>query len=104
MKNFSKQFLKMQSGAFAILSVVAAGLFFAPTDSFAGVSEPDTIFYGKIINRTGGAEYMLTKGNLVWKISRPDGQQITLNAPVVSVGGGIYSYQLLVPQEALAFG
>ena len=68
------------------------------------MSEPDTIFYGKIINRTAGPEYVLTQGTLVWTISRPDGKQMTLSAPVVSISGGVYSYQLPVPQEALAFG
>src|SRR5436190_11734544 len=104
MQNFSKQFLQMKNHALAVLCAIVAGLFLAPTNSSAGVTEPDTIFYGKIINRTGGPEYVLTKGSLVWKISRPDGQQITVSAPVVSISGGTYSYQLSVPQEALSYG
>lgn len=94
----------MKNRALAFLAVIAAGCFVAPVASSAGVSEPDTIFYGKIINRTAGPEYLLSEGTIVWTISRPDGRQITLSAPVIPVNGGIYSYQLLVPQEALAFG
>jgi hypothetical protein len=70
----------------------------------AGITEPDTIFYGKIVNRTGPQEYFVTQGKLVWVISRPDGQQITLRASLAPIDGGTYSYQLAVPHEALAFG
>ena len=49
----------MKTHALAVLGVVAAGLFLAPTPASAGVTEPDTIFYGKIINRTGGPELFI---------------------------------------------
>ncbi len=94
----------MKNHALATLCVLAVSLLLTPTKSSAGVSEPETVFYGKIINRTSGQEYLLSQGTLVWKISRPDGNQITLKASLVPLSGGTYSYQLPVPHEALAFG
>src|SRR2546425_2376342 len=41
----------------------------------AGIPEPSTVFYGKIVNRTSGQEYVLTNGNLSWILIRPDGNQ-----------------------------
>jgi hypothetical protein len=70
----------------------------------AEIPEPDTIFYGKIINRTSGQEYLLSQGTLTWVINRPDGTQISLTTQLSPVAGGIYSYKLLVPHEALAYG
>src|SRR5437667_4037645 len=51
-----------------------------PATCLADIPEPDTIFYGKIINRTSQQEYLLTQGTLSWLVSRPDGKQIALSA------------------------
>jgi hypothetical protein len=71
--------------------------------ALAEIPEPDTIFYGKIINRTSGQQYLLTQGALSWLIKRPDGTQITLTNKLTAPADGI-SYNLLVPHEALAYG
>jgi len=72
-----------------------------PAASFAGISEPGTIFYGKIINRTSGQEYLLTNGHLLWTISRPDGSQVALATELKALRNGDNSYRLDVPHQAL---
>jgi len=57
------------------------------------------VFYGKIINRTGGQEYVLNTGTLTWVISRADGQQINLSASLLPLKNGAYSYRLLCPRS-----
>src|SRR5260221_1584098 len=90
--------------SFVIRQLVLFAVVFAAISIRAEIPELDTIFYGKIINRTSGQEYLLTQGTLSWMISRPDGSQVPLTTPLAPVGGGIYSYQLRVPHEALAYG
>ena len=75
-----------------------------PFTSHAGISEPSTVFYGRIVNRTSGQEYQLTNGHLVWIINRPDGSQLTLATDVTTLRGGDFSYRLDVPHQALSSG
>src|SRR5262249_30186351 len=75
-----------------------------PFTSVAGISEPGTVFYGKIINRTSGQEYLLTNGHLVWIIGGADGSQITLTANLAALRNGDFSYRLDVPHQALSSG
>ncbi len=70
----------------------------------ADISEPQTIFYGRIINRTSGQEDLITQGNLVWNITGPDGAFISVTNTLQPLNGGMYSYKLLVPHEALGYG
>lgn len=70
----------------------------------AQISEPDTVFYGQIVNRTSGQPDLLTQGKLLWTIVRPDGQQLKLQTTLVPLNGGRYSYRLLVPHQALTYG
>jgi len=84
----------------------AAGLatLLAPAATFAQIQEPDTIFYGEIVNRTSGQVELITQGKVAWTLVRPDGVQITLTAKLQSLNNGHYSYSLLVPQQALSYG
>lgn len=84
-----------------LILLSAAGLVW---QAHGGISEPDTIFYGQVINRTSGQEDLLTQGTLVWVINRPDGTPITLTASLQPLAGGRFSYKLPVPQEALGYG
>lgn len=84
------------------VALLAAG--FAPQPVGAQISEPATVFYGQVINRTSGQLDLITQGNLVWTIIRPDGQQITLNTTLQPLNNGQYSYRLLVPHQALTYG
>jgi Cadherin-like len=81
--------------------LAAAGLVW---QAHAGISEPDAIFYGQVINRTSGQVNLLTQGTLAWVINPPDGTPITLTASLQPLAGGRYSYKLPVPQEALGYG
>ena len=80
------------------------GAMFSPQFAGAQFTEPDTMFYGEVINRTSGQIDLLNSGQLVWVIARPDGQQITLQTTLKPLNNGVYSYRLSVPHEALAYG
>ena len=78
--------------------------FVAPPPAPAQISEPATVFYGQVINRTSGQTDLITQGSLVWTIRRPDGKTLTLTAALSPLNNGRYSYRLAVPHEALTFG
>jgi len=87
-----------------LLGLALVSALLAPPASRAEISEPDTIFYGKIVNRTSGEEYVLKQGTLSWVIKRPDGRLLTLSASLQPLKNGTYSYQLKVPHQALTYG
>gem|GEM_PF-1051558 len=68
----------------------------------AGIPEPETILYGKVINNYRGNEYVITKGSLEWTIREKTGERRTfqLQGDLESLSEGKYSYQLKVPHEA----
>ena len=70
----------------------------------AGIPEPETVFYGKIVNKSDGHEYQLTSGSLSWTLSsqEPGGATVTLTSTIKSLKDGEYSYELYVPHETLA--
>jgi hypothetical protein len=68
----------------------------------SSVPEPETIFYGKIINRSGPQPHQLTSGSLKWSISMPDSAPLELTAELSPQAGGTYSYRLPVPHSALS--
>ena len=105
-KNQSPAACQATAGRLArALSVGALlGALFVTASSRAHISEPETILYGKVINRTSGQEDLLTQGNLVWTMSGTDGRQLTFTATLQRLNGGQYSYQLLIPHEALNYG
>ena len=83
-------------------ALLAGGL--APLAVRAQISEPATVFYGQVINRTSAQTDLITQGNLVWTILRPDGKALTLTAALAPLNNGRYSYRLAVPHELLTFG
>ncbi len=85
----------------AVLCGVSMGV---AVSGWAGISEPSTVFYGKVINRTSGQEYALTNGHLVWVMSRSDGSSVTLSTDLTVLRGGDFSYRLDVPHQALSSG
>ncbi|BCX47600.1 hypothetical protein HAHE_15080 [Haloferula helveola] len=86
------------------LAGFAACLVAASTAS-AIVGEPETVVYGRILNRINpNTEQLVTEGELLWTIQRPDGSSIPLLGEVAEIGGGLYSYTLRVPHQAVMLG
>ena len=77
---------------------------FAPPLASAQISEPATVFYGQVVNRTSGQSDLLTQGTLLWAIQRADGKTLTLSAALTPLGDGRYSYRLSVPHQTLTYG
>jgi hypothetical protein len=94
MKSFLKKF-------FSVARVAGC---LAPLAACAQISEPATVFYGQVVNRTSGQTDLITQGSLVWTILRPDGKTLTLTAGLSPLNNGRFSYRLAVPHEALAYG
>ncbi|MBI2929816.1 MAG: type I secretion C-terminal target domain-containing protein [Verrucomicrobia bacterium] len=70
----------------------------------ASITEPATVFYGKIVGTGSARPFQVTDGQLAWTIRRADGVDVTTRATVRRLNGGEYSYRLSVPHEALALG
>ena len=76
----------------------------APTAG-AFVSEPETLIYGRILNRTNpNAEQLVTSGALEWSIRRSDGSSIRLSGEVDVLDGGRLSYLVRIPHQAVMLG
>ncbi len=86
------------------LRPVACGAVLLPALAGAQIVEPDTIFYGQVINRTTAQIDLITGGKLAWTIARPDGQLITVKTVLTPLNNGVYSYRLSVPHGALTYG
>ena len=74
------------------------------TPALAYISEPDTTVYGRIVNRSGAVDQVLTEGTLTWKLKKPDGTELLLNGSVGPLSGGAYSYTMSIPHQALSLG
>ncbi|MDD4017305.1 MAG: cadherin-like domain-containing protein [Kiritimatiellae bacterium] len=74
------------------------------TVSAAGISEPATTFYGKVLGMADVQPHLITTGQLTWVIRRADGADVTLRASLFSYNEGVFSYRLDVPHSALALG
>ena len=70
----------------------------------AGISEPATTFYGKVLGTAGIQPYLITEGKLNWTIRRADGVDVTFHARLHPFGKGAYSYRLDIPHAALSLG
>lgn len=86
-----------------LLQLLAMVLCLAP-QARAYISEPETIIYGRIINRSGAVDQLVTQGSLVWKLRKPDGSDLLLTASVDPLNGGTFSYSLAIPHQALSLG
>ena len=86
------------------IAVHAACLLAALAASAAGISEPATTFYGKVLGTADVQPFLITEGRLTWVIRRADGADVTLKASLFAYNGGVLSYRLDVPHSALALG
>lgn len=90
----------LRGGALALAAWLAAPVLLPA----AGIPEPATVIYGKIIRTDATRPSLLTEGQLNWTIRRADGVEINLQAGLAPLGGGEYSYRLNVPHAALSSG
>jgi hypothetical protein len=70
----------------------------------ASITEPSTIFYGKVLGLGSEQVFPITEGTMEWTVVRADGQEIVLNTRLFPLLDGHYSYRLRIPHAALAFG
>ena len=66
--------------------------------------EPDTVIYGKVLNRHGPSEHLMTEGDLEWTILRTDGTELSLDGHLEKLSNGQFSYRLHVPHHAVSLG
>jgi len=71
----------------------------------ARISEPDTVLYGRIVERVGDREFPMTQGNLVWNLrtTGPMGRTLRFKAALTRLADGRYSYQIRIPHDVLAY-
>ena len=70
----------------------------------SSISEPHTVFYGKVLGTASAQEFLVTDGQLEWTIQRSDGESVTLQTSLYPLNDNTYSYRLNVPHSALALG
>ena len=70
----------------------------------AFISEPESLVYGRIINRSGPIDQLVTEGTLTWKLTGPDGTELFLNALGAPMNDGTISYSMAIPHQALSLG
>ncbi len=71
----------------------------------AFIGEPETLVYGRILNRRNpNAEQLVTSGQLLWTLKKPDGSTLRLSGVVDALGGGSHSYFLRIPHQAVMLG
>lgn len=68
------------------------------------ISEPATLFYGKVVGTADVQPCLITEGRLTWVIRRSDGVDVTLKASLFAYHNGLYSYRLDVPHAAMGLG
>lgn len=98
--------ISRNSSSPAWMAAAAFAWLMAPlADGAAFIGEPETLVYGRILNRRNpNAEQLVTQGTLHWTIRKPDGTLLQLNGDVDSLGGGQYSYLLRIPHQAMMLG
>ncbi|MEK7952869.1 Calx-beta domain-containing protein [Luteolibacter soli] len=69
------------------------------------ISEPETLVYGRILNRKNpNLEQLVTAGTLYWTIQKPDGSTVVLSGEVDALDNGHYSYLVRIPHQAMMLG
>lgn len=98
--NFRQTQRNALAGALAALILGGA----APGLRAQDVSEPQTVFYGKVLGTASAQDFLITTGKLTWTILRYDGAAVTLETSLYPLHDGAYSYRLNVPHSAIALG
>lgn len=70
----------------------------------AQVPEPETVFYGRIVNRTTAQEFLVTSGELRVTVAGEGVAPLLMTTEVKSHAEGKFSYVLRVPHQAKSLG
>ena len=97
-------FQNRQPGFLWLCALALGALLAAPSIRAAGITEPATVIYGKIIRTDAARPSLLTEGTLNWTIRRADGTEINLQASLAPLNGGEFSYRLNIQHDALVNG
>ncbi len=91
--------MKMKTAvSISLAAVLLAGAAWA-----APITEPSTVFYGKVTGTGGAQPFTVSDGTLEWTIRKADDSEIILRTTLYSLNNGEYSYRLDVPHSVLAF-
>lgn len=88
--------------AFALVTLLAGVV--PSLQAQSSISEPHTVFYGKVLGTASAQNFLITEGTLAWTIQRADGVSVTLQTSLYPLNGNMYSYRLNVPHSAIALG
>ena len=72
----------------------------ASSRSFAGIPEPDLVWYGKVLGSSDGAPIRFTSGTLIWRIEPLAGGPAILLATELTNINSQFSFVLRVPCES----
>ncbi|MCW1883828.1 type I secretion C-terminal target domain-containing protein [Luteolibacter flavescens] len=80
-------------------------LLLGSSTAHAFISEPETLVYGRILNRANpNLDHLVTQGTLHWTIQKPDGSAVVLSGEVDALNDGNYSYLVRIPHQAMMLG
>src|ERR1043166_6647932 len=66
------------------------------------ITEPATVFFGKVLGTGSGQPFQVTQGAMEWVIHKADGKDLILQTTLFPLHNGEFSYRLDVPHEAIA--
>jgi len=70
-----------------------------------GIPEPGYIFYGEVRDPSPVSPEPNGLTTLTWDVStKPTGRTVRVRAPLVSKGGGVYTYRVRIPYESVLGG
>ncbi|KPA12353.1 Hemolysin-type calcium-binding region, partial [Candidatus Magnetomorum sp. HK-1] len=88
-----------QIGKLLLSFILFYSLIITPVN--AGIPEPETIIYGKIINNYEDYDMLVTSGMLEWQIVDVNSEKYTFSA-LLEKRDNDYSYVLSIPKETAA--
>ena len=92
-----------RSSLIAVSAVVAT--FVGSSVASAFISEPETLVYGRVLDRSNpNLEHLITTGELLWTIRKPDGSIVALAGEIDELDDGRQSYLLRIPHQAIMLG
>lgn len=94
----------MYLAPFRVLAALALGVAAAESHA-ARISEPDTVLYGRVVERVAGREFLLTSGELVWNLrtTGPGARDFRFVTRLTRLADDRFSYQLRIPHDALGY-